>query len=1082
MSGFAGLSYELLWVRLLSFSFGSTTLSFSTVLAVFFGGLALGAFLAGKRSARIRNPVRVYALIEIVTGVFGLLIYPVLSNLDEVFASIDPGVGLAGAAVRAAVATPLLLVPTLLMGATLPVVCVGMIEDDDEIGRGTALIYGFNTLGAFCGAYFMTYHLLPSLGVFRATLLTVAINFLVGGIALAFARGGRDTREPADITAGEQSVSSVPKKLLQVATFLTFLGGLAAICFQIVWVRLFSVLLDGTIYGVGSVLISVLIGIALGSMFISKTLQNTRHPGVWFAAFQIVTIASVLLMAFGLQWVAFQLDALGWQRDPTLRTVHVQLLIVFIVLLPPTFSSGASFPLLIQMIENRASQTGRAVGSLYAANTIGSILGSLLTGFVLLPAAGSEATMLIAITLTAMIGAIGAATLADSVPGSVRAALALVALGGVAVYDGLPIREVTLGFQPNVSYQRQQAPIKKRLESLAYFTEGEVATVSVFATDEARNLTLNGLGQGSRHTRPPHYLFESLLVGIVPVAHIDRPERAMVVGLGAGVTVDVLVKLGVPQIHVLELEPRVADAVSIIFGEDNPLDNPAVKLEINDARHRLLLGARRGGDKYDLITSMPAHPWVASSIFTQEFFELAATNLSERGIFCTWFGVGRMDDLAVQALLRAFTAVFDDYVVYRVPEAGAYFLVGSNQPLTIDPARLERLHARSIVRQREELSSIYFLPMRVYATGTADTPKPPAGIVNTDDSAFVEVHAPRSSTRSATFLDFMAAEYVQPALVPQPARHKFYSELIESLLGTPGGKLPLVQTTPSWRRAERTLDGTKDLFNPQEQAYFRGRIDLARRQMPQARRRLDEAAGGGGEVGLRAAKFVTETYPAGSEAHRSALDKLAPTPDVLVAQLDVDFASALARVPTEAPDPKLEPIGWLLWRHVHEANTSTGTSADDRAIVSRHVGPALAKTHRLGLLQVCQQYAAKHDFDAVEQSCKRWLATGQAARARKLFDDGRRAGARADFKRAAALLSQANALRPGHEKTVELLLRSRIEISDARGVAALMDEMRFFGYSDELIDHLVEQARAGRLSKGDLQAVPEPKSEDDAER
>src|SRR5688572_14611361 len=136
-SGFAGLAYELLWTRLLSLGFGSTVLSFSTVLAVFFGGLALGAYLAGKRAARIRRPILAYAWIEIGTGVFGLLLHPVLENLGTIFAAIDPGPGLTGALVRLAVATPVLLVPTVLMGATLPIICAAMITRDEEIGRGT---------------------------------------------------------------------------------------------------------------------------------------------------------------------------------------------------------------------------------------------------------------------------------------------------------------------------------------------------------------------------------------------------------------------------------------------------------------------------------------------------------------------------------------------------------------------------------------------------------------------------------------------------------------------------------------------------------------------------------------------------------------------------------------------------------------------------------------------------------------------------------------------------------------------------------------------------------------------------------
>ncbi|MEL6189634.1 MAG: hypothetical protein AAFU79_33845, partial [Myxococcota bacterium] len=255
LSGFAGLAYELLWVRLLALSFGSTTLSFSTVLAVFFGGLALGAWVSGGLVGRMTRPIRVYAGLEVGTGVLALLLYPLLTHVGDLFALIDPGPGVGGAFVRALVAGPLLLGPTVLMGATLPAVARAIVVEDEAVGSGSALIYGFNTLGACFGAYLVTYALLPWLGVFLATVVTVGVNLVAAALALSLEDSTTQSLEDSRSNPDDD----VPDKVRWVATALAFAVGFSAICFQVAWVRLFSIFLDGTVYAVGSVLIAVLV-------------------------------------------------------------------------------------------------------------------------------------------------------------------------------------------------------------------------------------------------------------------------------------------------------------------------------------------------------------------------------------------------------------------------------------------------------------------------------------------------------------------------------------------------------------------------------------------------------------------------------------------------------------------------------------------------------------------------------------------------------------------------------------------------------------------------------------------------------
>ncbi len=1058
LSGFAGLSYELLWVRLLSFSFGSTSLSFSTVLAVFFGGLAIGSWLSGRRAARLERPARVYAWIEIGTGVLGLALYPVLTHLDGVFALIDPGEGLAGALVRLLVAAPILIGPTLLMGATLPVVTRAMVTDDAEIGGGTALIYGFNTFGAFLGAYLVTYHLLPELGIWGSTLITVAANFVVGAIALL---APMDPLPPA-ATAEEAKapLDDAERRAMVSAAVLTFVGGFAAIVLQTVWVRLYSIFLAGTVYGVGSVLICVLIGIALGSLLISEPLRHARHLGLWFGALQLLTVLSTIALAELLPWLDYELRAIE-EHSRGLPRLHLQLVLVMASLAVPTICSGASFPLLIRAVERRAARTGRSLGSLYAANTVGAILGSIAGGFVLLPMSGSVATTFLAITLTALVGALGALALGEATPRPLRLVAALLALSSLGLYDGFDAQALALVDPGRGSYGQHRAAALKSKSKIALFAEASSSSVVVIDDDDFRALSLNGLGQGMRNKQPPHHAIESLLVAMVPMVHRPSVEDALVVGLGAGVTVDAMLELGAGHIRVIELERDVVDAVGLIFAERNPLTSKRVEVEIGDARHRMLLSSAGGTPRrHDLITVMPSHPWVASSIFTREFFELARRNLSDDGIFTTWFGVGKMmDRAAVQALMRAFVGVFPSYVLYWVPESQSYFLVGSPSALQLDVDRLAALHQHPIVAAHAALADPLFLPQRIYASGTPDTPPPPAGVVNTDDSAFIELHAPRSTTASPAFEDFMPAEALLPALVRGADVPAFYDDLIESLLGSPEGLIPDRSRPARPRQAERSLRAAAGALGPARVAYFEARLqtlDPARRaEGAVALERI--AAGPDADLAARARRFRALLAPTDA-ARVAALAALPPDPDVLARLADDDLDLALSRVPGEAPDPDAAPLAWLWWAAARLGGPDGPPPAQPGPEARRALGGALRGTERIGLLEVCRRAALALDWVAESDLCAAWKRTAERAEAGRLRRQAGQLGARGDFEGASRSLDRMLERHADDPRGWELRLEAAVRAQDAPAAMRAEKVLTFLGHGPERIRAIVARA------------------------
>ena len=410
LSGFAGLAYELLWVRLLALSFGSTAASFSTVLAVFFGGLAIGSLIGGRLARRVTRPVRAYAIIELITGAVAVALYPILVGLESAFAQYDPGTGPLGVIVRVLVASVFLLPPTVLMGATIPFVTRAMVDRDEDVGRVTALIYAFNTFGACLGAYVTTFWSLPTFGVSGATFMTAALNLLVFAIANGLGRG-EQSLAVTPLPASRAEIDG-DAKLKLVGVLVAGMLGYAAVALQVVWVRVFAVAMQGTVYGTGSVLIAVLVGIGVGSLLLASLLKRSPRAGIGFVALQIAGLGLVLLTFRILPWISYELGALQIAKLGVFG-LHLQMVIVILTVLGPSVCSGASLPLIVGIVEAKAINSARTVGNVYAANTVGAILGSLVTGFWVLPAAGSEAAVLLAVIALGGAAAFGALFLAD---------------------------------------------------------------------------------------------------------------------------------------------------------------------------------------------------------------------------------------------------------------------------------------------------------------------------------------------------------------------------------------------------------------------------------------------------------------------------------------------------------------------------------------------------------------------------------------------------------------------------------------------------------------------------------------------
>lgn len=1059
LSGAAGLIYELIWVRLLALGFGSTSLSFSAVLAVYFGGLALGAVLAGRWALRTARPLRVYGLIELGIGALALAIGPLFGWVESGFAAIDSGAGWSGLMLRLGVSAIILLGPTMLMGATLPFVTRAFVTHDEQVASGTASVYGVNTLGAFLGAYLVSFALLPNLGVQGSTWVGVGLNLVAGVIALGLSGAPVPLPEPE-----QKAEASAMSKLDVVAVGLAFLGGFSAICFQVVWARLFSMMQGSTVYAVGSVLIAVLAGIGLGSLLVAGVGGRGRAKGAFVLA-QLIALGSTWLLGTLLQESAYGLVAVG-AFTSGLALVHLQLAIVAGLLIVPCLAFGASLPLLVASVESHASTASRSLARIYSGNTAGSILGSVIAGFLLLPTVGSIATYYLGLAMVALTGAIGAVFFLERP----LARLGSLALCGVLFVtwegeDALRTQSAVLGGQ-NLSpaaYLKSLQTFEKRV---AYATEGRSANV-VVTNGERRGLSLNGLGQGSYGPGVPHHNLESLLVALVPLTHRVEPERALVVGLGAGATVDVLAGLSKAEIDVIELEAEVVAGLEHIYPEaDNPLRNPRVHLHVDDARRFLASNRAREGARYDIITSMPAHPWVAVNIFTREFFELARDNLAETGVFSTWFGIQRMDQVALDGLVRAFGQAFPYYIAYFIEGTGALYMVGSPSPLEADPEVLGKFRAHPIVEAQVAIDSDAFIAARIAGSGSPEG-ETGDGPVNTDDSALVEFRAAATSTTSGRPSQ---APYEKAGLRPEllsDTQPETLLEIFEVLLATPGGR-------PGRGRARLdaiapALENLGSRVSESLRHYVEGRVQLAKGKREPARELLAKVKDG--ELGRRAARFIVATWPVGSAERAEALRQIPSDGRSWVQQVE-ELGPDAVEWPRVQPARASDPMGWLTWLAFSET-ASTAVGPDIRAqlgVALREAAAMRAPKVLAGLAEAARRRGWGPEARLLE---------GRTGKARAAA--GQRLAGKADRAYRAKKCDEAmEAVREAYEiagpsfPLAKFQLMCGTQTSNRAWVNEAVAAFRLLGQTEAQVQNLVKRAALGEME------VPE-KAEDPSE-
>jgi spermidine synthase len=783
VSGAAGLVYEVVWAKVLSYTLGNSLFAISTVVAAFFGGLAIGAYLLGPPLARAGAHVRRYALLEVGVAVLGILSVPALRAIDPLFLAIHRSLGPSFPvflAIRFLVLSLLLLVPTALMGATLPLLVAH--AEGRRFGGALSRLYAANTFGAVAGTLGAALVLIPAFGLFGSALFAAACNLAAG--VLAWMRRGEDAQtmserraelailEESDVrrvelAAAESAVApaepataqshasraetsgpaSAPAPVFLLS--LIALSGFAALLLEVSWTRVLTLVIGSSVISFAMVLAFYLLGIAAGSALIASRLARLERPLAIFAYLEIGLALVVLTHLFLFPLIpGFFLKIMLEPRMNLPLYLLSQALLIGALIVPPCLFLGALFPLSARLLYSR--DAGRATGLTYAVNTAGTILGSLATGFLLIPSIGSRTTIIAGSLLSLVVGL---AALARSAidprrrlrigAGAVAAAIVI-----ILVSPAWDLRVLTAGiFRPAAAgaiaglTDPKRSPQERLAEAFAvdsvvYYREGVNATVSLNRTVATGDLFLK---IGGKTDASSGDIETQLLSGHLPMLFAPDSARVMVIGQGSGMTLGGVLRYPVKSAEIVEIEDAVIEASRWFHPpEQDPLDDPRTRITLEDGRTRLAIEE----GFFDVIISEPSNPWLAgnNNLFTRDFYRLVRSRLSPEGVFGQWIQLYEISPETLSSLLTAFRSVFPntygfltfnaDFILIAAPENAPFRYDKLYTPEVVNDLRRVRLDPPELVL------SYYMCELDELPASLVN------GVANTDDNARVEYRAP----------------------------------------------------------------------------------------------------------------------------------------------------------------------------------------------------------------------------------------------------------------------------------------------------------------------------------------------------
>jgi spermidine synthase len=852
LSGATGLVYQVIWVRLTGLVFGNTSHAISVVLGAFMAGLALGSWQLGRRADRTRSALRFYGILEIGIGISAALVPFAFRSLDGVYWALAPSLeGIPGGNgfVRFITSFLILIVPTFLMGGTLPGLARFFTESVQEVQRKVGLLYALNTFGAAFGTLAAALYFIPQLGNIRSTMVIAAVNIAIGVFAIVMdgrlAWGIRSTQ--AERVAQEEKhlhdnpAGDAKTDRLVLVTLAT--SGFVSMIYEVSWTRALTAMIGSSTYAFSIMLVTFLVGIAIGSSVAVKWRPSAglRLLGLT----QLGIAAGGLLFLLGYLIAPYVLigllKTLSYDFPAVLTS---QFILCFALMILSTTFMGAVVPIASQLYSNRITLLGRSIGNVYSVNTLGAIGGSLVAGFVLLPLVGTERAILAGLFVNAALAALILSSPSASRPRDFAkfGALALLVVATVSLRGevfwkpGVMDRGILVYAKSFDAHPELTVAENYQDTDVVYFKDGNNATISVRKGEDYVGLRTNGKVDASNKAD----MITQLMIGYLPMLYHPSPKSTMIVGYGGGVTVGAAAAFPeVEGIDVLEIEPAVVGA-GPAFSDYNrkSYENPKVHILYDDARNFMNTTRKQ----YDVIISEPSNPWIAgvASLFTTEFYERAAQVLKPDGVFAQWIQLYELDPQDMKMILREMQEKFPHVSAWVF--SGDLVVIGTRQPQRLNLPRWAKL-AEEDPQLARDLQHFIKVPVAegilAYYVMGSDAVRKFAGTPprNTDDHPLLEFHAPRMLFHETRHLNVSLLYENKDALIPEGADvgdlEWAYMSLMEPFLDMERSDLA-TQAKDFLGQVPRSDDASVHLATAQL-AYDRGELQNTEAELKKAR-------------------------------------------------------------------------------------------------------------------------------------------------------------------------------------------------------------------------------------------------------
>lgn len=788
LSGMCALAYQVVWARMLSLIFGSTNQAISTVLAVFMLGLALGSHLGARISRRGKNLGRIYGFLEMVLGVYALAFPMIISTAETFHAAIfaaSHGSELSLALYRFIIALILLIIPTSLMGATLPVLAQYVEKDTGKAGKRIGVLYAINTFGAALGSFASAFLSIPYYGLDKTMYFAAILNVIVGLTCLFVLRDrliqhSDAPTAPSKTTkgffAGMDSPDDVQHIPFALPILILFLIGTVGMLLENAWSHALVLVFGTSVYAFATMLTAYLIGLSVGCYFAAKYLLP-YCSGKLLAALLLIDGLAILavtpIIGFLPSWFV---GVFGDMQAQWHTVIAKEFLTCAALMLIPTSIGGAIFPLCLHIIarsrQNQPTGTGVATSIAYIWNTAGSICGALVAGFVIIPLVGSERCLIIAASLALA----GSATvvLGASPRSSFRtvwaACLSLIAVVAPIFFTTWDATRMNSGVYVYSKFFDSENALEREMKTyeLIFYKEGSASVAVLESSHGHRFLRVNGKTDGSSEGDNT----TQMLLGYLPYLYAKNTDNALVIGLGTGITSACVLDLPVQSVESIEISPEVVTAARFFTSlNERVFTDARSTLRVLDGRTWLASIPQ----KYDMIISEPSNPWQTgnANLFTEDFFRIAGSRLNEGGILCQWIPYYNMDSSHFKLIIKSLQSVFP--YVHLWMSGTDTFLLSSMQPLEIKAERLRHLFNEfNIYKKFQEMNidtpgsllSFYYLDnssLKAMTNGVHG--------LNTDAFPVVEFHSPKfllGPNRPDIFFEILEASYASSLEISEP--------------------------------------------------------------------------------------------------------------------------------------------------------------------------------------------------------------------------------------------------------------------------------------------------------------------------